>query len=87
MHLKQFQQLSVLPAKLSVFPKVVQHEKKVTFRGLQMLSKTWSSKADVLGMSGGRLLGDTASSTWPAAPFVASSPNRATSSSLSDARA
>lgn len=60
---------------------------KETLRGLQMLSKTWSRRADVLGMSGGRLLGDVASSTRPAAPSVASSPNSATSSSLSEARA
>ena len=60
---------------------------KNTFKGLQMLSKTWSRRADVLGMSGRRLLGDMASSTWPPAPSLASSPNSATSSSLSEARA
>lgn len=58
-----------------------------TLSGLQMLSKTWSSRAEVLGMSGGRVLGDSPSSTFPGEPSVASSPNRATSNSLSDASA
>lgn len=62
-------------------------KRECTLSGLQMLSKTWSSRAEVLGMSGGRVLGDIPSSTFPGEPSVASSPNRATSNSLSEARA
>jgi hypothetical protein len=61
--------------------------RECTLSGLQMLSKTWSSRAEVLGMSGGRVRGDIPSSTFPDGPSVASSPNRATSSSLSEAKA